>query len=833
MNNPIKNKKPLILLERYEITSLPYKIESSENEVNAPVHWYSAHDSLLDMDISLFQYVGEVDIDSILPVISSKTGVLDYFSIDNSTYVVSDNASIPDGATLPHTLSYSKLFIFIPIVIIAIILSFILLKNRVAVSDEKAIPQANETSDISTTVSDSPVNNSADEYMYDDSSFYRIVMYPLDNISDDDLESDINILKKRLDALCNGSEYEFKKIDNHLCVLIPIDSVSSLDSLKYLCKYYVASRFDVSNVDFYESDDDVSWYSLSSVSENDIKNVALSYQQTDSEILRKFCRVFPKLSEEDFPYKDSYPFVYIEYSDSYKQKMEHLLQDTTYRYSILGEVIDKDTFINFNLNDYKHDGNIIFPATIYTFSEPKYIENALNLLVADFSLGPLSSDYAYSVTTSGIAWDKSLLGKYQCTSDSLPNEYCYIDLCSDLLSDGKMIDVKKYICSVMDSLNIPYALGRIDYPDEDISHIYIACGYQNMGMPFMNMLSSFSSSYKIVSIYDGLYNLQLFDAKVATSDGSLIVSSSDNEKLLTEYLAAASERGTHELYLLVDDFPILKMDTGDGSFNGSLCFDELIYDCDNSECEWKFINALFASDSPCQLKLNGAELIPLDKTLEQLSNQFSIKDFTLGEDVIKKLTSVNPDICVSYGKNYNGNIYNIPQGKVYIDLNLDTDDSFASKSVDQVKKMSDICDMNDNPLISLITFTLTEESFTDFEQSKMSIFRHYIDLGTGMRILDTYDDMSLKDIIADARMDSGLRVPVDYVNHYLINFDDDSNLQANAGIYYAANMLGQRMHAYQDDFHNIIVNDSWFDYSDMLDPLWICNYDYYPFDILD
>lgn len=886
MDKSLKKQPPKTTINnRYLINSKSILREAKIDDSQICVLCYQAKDTRLDMDVTIFQSPCGLDAGKIVNSITDSADILDYFEYNESLFIISSKVDITSPTADQDPLKkiqdiFTKKVIISAICSVAIIsaIAFFAVngKSNNKTSDNQSVPEItteteaveNSTSTLNgatigeTTKSDPIESDStlpASGYEYDEDNCYRIVMYPKNEISSEEYKEDIEIIKKRFDALCKEEPYEIRETQDNICIILPVSSVEDHSSLEFLLKYFIAPKFELlASRFYYDQDNNMAWIS-SPISRKDIENVSILYHIVDEKALTYFDEVQHDITDfkYEFPYTDYYPCVKFKLTDEYAAGCEELkLNQYPFVSSVkdanftVGEMLDNQAYSKFQMIDVGTNEYLLFMPALYTYSEKKLTENALDLIITAMTEPELHSNYYYSVSANDINWetkgDAANWGENQCNIEELSKEYCYAKFrAREEHSAGQNVDMKKIISSIMDSLDIPYALGsKVAYYnsyDSNVTYYYIACGYKRMGIPIMKLIEARINSAFPGNLYNGYYhvtanNFISTDRPVLKYE-SKTMTFIPGQKYCNTYrdlVDLTISRGQNTIYYCIDTRPLFKADMNSSSEDGIIKFDQLAIVKDSPDWMWDFAEALInAPNAYSSISFEGFELTPLQTDMDELIDRFEVKTAILDSAQVEAVHSICPDATISYSKKIDGNIYYSDDKQVYIDLNLDIDDNFAEKSTSLVKEITEAIDFAHNNNFRVINFNLTPTSTDSKEHAIISVYKipwgiAHNDMLDSDSISADEDTLSFDKIIEQyPYSNADLNITkLDYESFFVAEPSEKKGL-INEDFCTAGFICGGRLDPYIDDFKSIITSDEWFKYDNIAGKGWAWNHDYY------
>lgn len=830
---------------------------------------YDIKDTRLDISVTMLRYSGR----KTLP--ESEYSVLDFFSDNGCLLVLTDTDISSSIVNKSKTTSPNKMIVFgIPVLVLLII--GILFASRLGGSDISSentstpdsiaseqnddnssldktpqdIINTNGTSD-STALSDEKTEkmsfDNQNDLSYNEEKYLRIVLSPQEATDSQITESDIDILKKRFDALCGPDNYMFKLIDTdtnpQILVLVPKDLFLNSENLSYICKYFLACSFDIfAKNDSYDEANELYYPNLLSLNNNDIYTSEVVFDTIPGfDYIDYLIQNNIIADKDESPYKDQYPFVALSVAESFKG--DHIIDNKPYvtkcsdGHFRLGEVIDNDKLYVFKMMDYADDSYSIFVPSLYSFNNTSLTEACLNLLAADFKLGKLSCNYDYNVTTSDIIWESrensQTFGGNQCDineldPNSMSSEVVYLDYSiSEYLSAGNVLDLAIFLHERMDSLNTPYAIGeRLD--NLGILHKYIALPADHAGIPVLEMVPMSKSNFYNLKVYNGMDYLEYDNNKIFSSivfneeNRTLSLSILDEHKfMLKDYTEEMLKAGHNTLYLSAYDNIILRSEISAPITDGKIVFDALALDTDYTEDMWTFIeNLINASKSPVDMTACGIEILPSGKNIHEIAKDFGYDIPRINENTANEFNNLSPLYKLSYAEELNGNRYLADPGYIHIDMNLILEDpeddplneeykknlpyNFATKSINDIKRIYNVLGFEENQMFTYISFNILDNSLTADEHSSIALFK-----------IGNHFDPSLD---SDFDILNYSAPKIDFMaSPMLLSL---AYGRVPSGIYSAGYICNGRIHKYKGDYKDILSKDSFLN-PDYVDKTWL------------
>lgn len=529
----------------------------------------------------------------------------------------------------------------------------------------------------------------------------EITLTPDEEMSTAEYHDAQEIVKKRLDILADGVEYDFAAKTDFIEISMPLEIFEGLDVKAVLegdiaraNNLFISGFFDTNGENFYKRFDEPV-----PVTTADIKKLSIKEASADELGVTEAAAAYYGLEA-----KNEYKYLEITLSEQVCQSMREVYGEHKTFY--LGQDADEfDTYYWYPLfrSDEENTFYIINP-----WQSDKINELLLyNYLNESFS-GNFSLNYTMPVEWKSLS-DFEEPGEYQCNVWKIQEPYATLQLDTDSeeIAEGEQEDVISSICRRMDTLDMPYAIGKTVSPDSEYG-ITIRTGIEHMNPEIMEMILSTEGIYVEGAYYQLIERYDIVDLNYELqADGTYrfypVIDPEWRERAADNYetaVNAMSSSESREVYLsLMNTFKVANADICEAVQDNKVFFDNLyFFNLENVTEENKYLLDLLK-----ELAVNpdfSFGYTPYSLTSYIVTGAAdkewgiqSCVDEKL-EHIQNKVTELYPGADVAYG------YHSVDDVEISIDLNLN--EEFPEKANEAIKQIYKISGLESGEVDSIV-----------------------------------------------------------------------------------------------------------------------------------
>lgn len=343
--------------------------------------------------------------------------------------------------------------------------------------------------------------------------------------------------------------------------------------------------------------------------------------------------------------------------------------------------------------------------------------NYSELLVHNLTHDALASSFFYLNDLNESAdWenpaDAQVKGENQRGADEITGKSVTFTLNAyEILTAGEWLDLQTVFKERLDLLDQPYAFGKTEDREEEVTTVYIKTGVAHMGIPIMKILGSYGAA-RSVSAQSGFMGIQgIEDFRMdGKGDGTYevtvnfpsISSENEEESMDRDAFWESSEDGTR---LLMNGECFFGNDRNRLTEDGSITFDRLICLENQKITEenlWmpKLLECLVKdTDMPCGLYLEQYWMNEDQNGEIVQESEFAVSyasEVDRAADAVRELV---PDAEVS-----NDGM------TIYMDLNLDVDETLPEEGIRLVREIYENMDFEHSIFRTLWIYLIEEDN---------------------------------------------------------------------------------------------------------------------------
>lgn len=412
-----------------------------------------------------------------------------------------------------------------------------------------------------------------------------IMIYPGDDMSASEYYDAQELLKQRLDILADGHAYEFTVNDDTIHVVMPLDALPEVP-LGDVLKSYVTRALKLSIIGGYSKGSDTQSIRINNavdVSRDDIINKELKKGTAEEMGLDRVAEISD--SYDNIEKADEYEYMEITLSDEVCRKVREVYGKCDVYY--LGQDVE----------EMAEDGYYYY--FLFTSDEPNtfyicdsYQEPVIDrLLEFNYDHEPFTSSFYYNYIMP-VEWERvseiQNPGEYQTDIWDLEEPYVTMQFnCSeDEVKDGEMQDYMSNLKVRLDTLDMPYAVGKTVDRDSEYG-LTIRTGMEHLGAGLVDILFSSSGLGVQGMYYDVLESYDICDLEYEKqADGTYVFSliltdDFENSWKMNDYKAAVSGIEASEnkdiCLIAANRYRLAKADVTEDINGTTITFDNLYY----------------------------------------------------------------------------------------------------------------------------------------------------------------------------------------------------------------------------------------------------------------
>lgn len=394
-----------------------------------------------------------------------------------------------------------------------------------------------------------------------------------DDMSVKEFNSAIDILKGRLDVLCNGKIYEMEVKEGFISLTLPISAFGEMDFSQVMQSYL--SR-EMEYFAYHLGTEKTAEPEYFNINRSDFSNVTFEHGTVDG-----FDAAL--LGEGT----TEYPYIKVEFTDEFFEEYGDKIADWGEQF-VLAQDVENSRWWYHNLYPTEE-------ANVYCIVNAEDGAVFTELLYYNLTHDSFSEGFYYSTDMNqDTVWEYLSLidtpGEYQKNAKEIIGQTVSIRYpANKILKEGEWFDLKAALKKRLDVFGEPYAFGMLETETGEYAAV-IKTAVTHMGVPVMELLKARKSDIAIVG---GLEKKSVDALRFEKQeDGTYLVYAAVNKyasEELERITGELKEDGISDLYLTVGTTEWLVTDIENYEGNGSVVFDRFGFGEEGSltdEDEW-------------------------------------------------------------------------------------------------------------------------------------------------------------------------------------------------------------------------------------------------------
>lgn len=577
----------------------------------------------------------------------------------------------------------------VPAIIGAVTTAILLLAGVVMfggkVSEMKAVDQENGANHNESSTAETDAATDLDQMEAD---IKHIILTAHEDMSVKEFNSAAEILKGRLDVLCDGKVYEMEVKEDFIKLMLPMSVLGEMEFSQVMQSYL--SR-EMEYFGYHLGTEKNAEPEYFSIDRSDLSTVTLEYGTVAG--------VDATLLGEG---RTEYPYIKLAFTEKFFEAhgeeitswgdMFVLAQDvenSSWWYHYLYPTGEENTFCLVNVDD----GDVFTELLYYNLTHDSFAEGFY-----------YSTDVNYDAVWEYL----SLLdtpGEYQKNTKDITGQTVTIQyLARKAPTEGEWVDTKTIWKNRLDALGEPYAFGMLE-TEKGEEAVVVKTAADHMGIPVMDLLNA---SKNDIAIVGGLEKKSIESLRFEKKDdGTYLVyvtvnqyATEDVERILGEL----KEEGISRLYLTVGSTEWLTAGSESYQGKGTFVFDRFSFrdgELLTDEDEW-LIRLLEEICNGVGFPVNFAD--PTYQLNEDENGTMAdTDDFMFSySDLIESITREIIVICEEATVTAN-------RDTIYVALHQNTGKDFAEMSMELVKEIYENCGFAESGFAKIVFYLLDEK----------------------------------------------------------------------------------------------------------------------------